>query len=192
MDVDQHFQKSFIAGGIISAIRREHGQWFKFLQSENDLGTGEIDSLNSYTLFFEELESTKMTRSFKMVLLEALLDLNGFSTPPRIVDLARRSFKVMNRRKEFHGDLLERFNVSFKDYSLIEKRWIAYWKDNPIKAWIGTNRAQFEVVNDRFVFKTETITNTDILVEQMVLELINYRYEQYIFEKESSWETACY
>ncbi|MCK5785699.1 MAG: DUF3427 domain-containing protein [Candidatus Sabulitectum sp.] len=173
----------YIAGGGIPAIRREHGQWFKFLESQKDIGTGEIDSLNSYGDFLAEVESTSMVKSFKMILLEALLDLDGFSTAPTITDLARRSFKVMTRRKKCQGDLPEKFKVPFEDYSAIEKRWITYWKGNPINAWVGgnatANRAQFEVIDDRFVFKADIVSVVDSPVEQMVMELVNYRYEQY-------------
>ena len=173
----------FLAGGGISAIRKEHGQWFKFLEAQNDLGVSEMESLNSYGSFFAEVETTSMTKSYKMILLEALLDLDGFSLAPAVSDLAKRSFKVMTRRKKCQGDLPERFKVPFSDYSVIEDRWITYWKSNPINAWIGgntqANSAAFELVDGYFTFKMSQVTGVESVLEQMVMELVNYRYEQY-------------
>jgi len=177
----------FLAGGGISAIRKEYGQWFKFLELHDDLDRSEIRSLNLYGDFLAELETATNAKPNKMILLEALFDIDGFANPPTIETLARRSFKVMARRTKCRGDLPEAFKISFEDYSVIESRWITYWKGNPIKAWVGGNSltqgAQFEIIDGRFVFRSYVSPEGYSSVEQMVMELINYRYEQYYARK---------
>lgn len=184
----------YLAGGGITAIRKEYGQWFRLLESQNDLTAYESRSLKSYKLFFNTLESTAMTKSYKMILLEALLDLDGFSKAPTIQELAKRSFRVLARRKNFQRDLPDRFKIEFSDYPSIEKQWISYWESNPINAWIGGNTqsssAQFEVRNNCFEFKRDITENNtkgaDDPLERMVMELINYRFEQYNARKAQS------
>ena len=77
----------FRAGGGVEAIRREHGQWLAFVEGErvdgetSDLTDNERACLSLYQRFFLEVETTKLTKSFKLVLLEAMLELNGFVNP---------------------------------------------------------------------------------------------------------------
>ncbi len=92
-----------------------------------------------------------MTKSFKMVLLEAWLELDGLIAPPTLADLAQRSWDVLHRRPSLLGDLPEAI-AQLPDG--LDERWLRYWRDNPINAWIGGNRSAaasaFFRVGDRF------------------------------------------
>ncbi|MFN9754138.1 MAG: hypothetical protein ACK55L_01915, partial [bacterium] len=72
-----------------------------------------------------------MTRSFKMILLEAFQELNGWQTPPPLPELAARSWDVLHRRPPLLVDLSETFPHG---RSLA---WLAYWRRNPVNAWVG-------------------------------------------------------
>jgi hypothetical protein len=48
-----------------------------------------------------------MTKSFKMVLLEAFQELDGWATPPSLERLAQRSRAVIERRRPLLSDLPE-------------------------------------------------------------------------------------
>ncbi len=147
----------YLAGGGISAVRREYGRWFKFLESQGDIGRTEIEVADLYGAFLTELESTPMSKPYKMILLEAMLDLDGFTHAPSISEFSKRSFQVMDRRVKCREDLPEKFRIPSEDYHVVEKRWISHWMENAINAWSGswTNTSQvfFEVADNSFVFK---------------------------------------
>ncbi len=110
----------FLAGGGISALRSEYGGWFNFLEAQGEIEPGFIDVLGSHSGFLSELESSAMSKSYKMILMEAFIDLDGFSDPPSVEDLCRRSYKVMSRRIKCQADLPERFKGGFERYNVIE------------------------------------------------------------------------
>ena len=52
-----------------------------------------------------------MTKSFKMILLEAFIELDGFHHPPSEQALAERSWHILQRRPDLAAkDLPEKFN----------------------------------------------------------------------------------
>ncbi len=57
-----------------ATLREAHGGWLRFVQREGDLTAKETHAQEAGAAWFEELETTQMSKSFKMVLLEALLE----------------------------------------------------------------------------------------------------------------------
>jgi hypothetical protein len=62
------------AGGAVDTIRKEHGQWLSMVNDENDLDNNEKQCLQEMGGFFLELETTRLTKCFKLVLIEAFID----------------------------------------------------------------------------------------------------------------------
>jgi superfamily II DNA or RNA helicase/HKD family nuclease/SOS-response transcriptional repressor LexA len=174
----------FLAGGGVSALRSEYGGWFNFLEAQGEIEPGFIDVLGSHSGFLSELESSAMSKSYKMILMEAFIDLDGFSRSPSVEDLCRRSYKVMSRRIKCQADLPERFKGGFERYNVIEKRWITYWNSNPISAWTGDKRrsgeTSFSLAGNRFIYRGEVATEQVADLESMALEIVNFKYEQYL------------
>jgi hypothetical protein len=80
-----------------------------------------------------------MTKSFKMVLLEAFQELGGWSSSPTFSALAEQSWQVLQRRRPLLSDLPD--NDAQKQQVHPQPGWLAYWKNNPINAWTGGNLA---------------------------------------------------
>ncbi len=70
------------AGGAVDTIRKEYGQWLALVNDEANLDDTEKVCLGHYQGFFAELETTSLTKGFKLILLEALIELEGFASPP--------------------------------------------------------------------------------------------------------------
>ena len=176
------------AGGGVDAIRREHGQWLAFVQGEenegdaSDLDDQEQDCLNNYRNFFHELETTKLTKSFKLVLLEALVELDGFIISPTTEVLASKSYELLQRRRPLQVDLPNKF-LDIELENKYNKAWHKYWLDNPINAWVGGNSASgstfFSIVDGKFVCKLNITAELYDTFSVLVQELINYRFLQY-------------
>ncbi|HYN76955.1 MAG TPA: hypothetical protein VES73_04070, partial [Lamprocystis sp. (in: g-proteobacteria)] len=93
----------------------------------------------SHEAFFRVVETTTIVRSFKAVLLESLLDNDGFRHPPRLEDLASQALAVFRRRRGFVSDL----RSDLRDLDSIDPaKWLTYWKGNPINAWSGGNKSE--------------------------------------------------
>jgi len=174
----------FLAGGGVSALRSEYGGWFNFLETQGEIEPGFIEVLGSHSLFLSELESSAMSKSYKMILMEAFIDLDGFSSPPSVEELCKRSYKVMSRRIKCQADLPEKFKGGFERYYAIERPWIAYWKNNPISAWTGEKRksaeTSFSLAGDMFMYRGEVATGQIAELESMAMEIVSYKYEQYL------------
>lgn len=170
-------------GGSADTIRRDYGQWFAFVKEERDLQEEEINCFSNYEAFLRELETTSLTKSFKLVLLEAYLELDGFVTPLTTEALATKSFEILQRRRILLGDLPDRYRDAAELPANQLVSWHKYWMHNPINAWIGGNTAastaHFQVVDGIFAFKqlpSESLTDALTL---MVQELIDFRFRQY-------------
>lgn len=169
------------SGASLQRLRNQYGQWWKLLEEQGDLSALEIKCLHKYKDFFYEIETTRMTKSFKAVLLEAMLEHDGFRQAPTLEELSEWSMEVFRRRRNFISDLSD----DFLDVDHINlKKWIKYWKGNPINAWIGGNlkanqNVWFEVVGNRFQPVFTISPNLQEVFSAMLQELVSYRLAAY-------------
>ncbi len=169
------------SGASVQAMRQQHGSWFELVDAMGDLQEDEARALKALAGLPREVEATPMTKSFKMVLLEAWLELDGLVTPPTVAALAQRSWDVLHRRPSLLGDLPE---ATAKLPDGHDDRWIRYWRDNPINAWIGGNRAAaasafFRVGDDRFSLAQQLPADEAEAAEGLLQELTAYRLATY-------------
>ncbi|WP_426416762.1 DUF3427 domain-containing protein [Aestuariirhabdus sp. LZHN29] len=171
------------AGGSVETIRKEYGQWFIFVKQEGDLSSIEVEMLAIYEKFLYEVETTSLTRSFKMVLLEAFLEMNGFSEAPSVELLARKSFDVLKRRPTLNPDLPNIYSELTNLDGVNQTKWVAYWKQNPINAWIGGNRSKgpfyFSQQDGNFSFTGNVVSELLDPLYVLTQELVNYRFLSY-------------
>ena len=120
--------RSLLSGG--------HASWFAFVGSEGDLDAVEQSVLATSGAWLREVETTAMTRSFKMVVLQALLEADALTTGLPLAVLARRCWAVIRRSAELFADVADGARFE-KDSVLDEAAWGAYWRGNPIEAWAG-------------------------------------------------------
>ena len=180
------------AGSSMQQLRRLHGHWWGLVAEQNDLDADEARCLERYADFYREVEITPMTKSFKMVLLEALLENDGINNPPSIETLAEQSREVFRRRRSLIPDLQENLqDIDNADNSA----WLDYWKRNPINAWTGGNRtaeekAWFQIQDSKFVSAFEVEANDVATFESMLQELIDYRFASYQARASSQSESG--
>jgi superfamily II DNA or RNA helicase/HKD family nuclease len=169
------------SGASAQAMRQQYGSWFHLLQEMGDLDDGEVRQLHSAGGLLKEVEVTPMTKSFKMVLLEALLELDGLSNAPTVAELSERSWQVIHRRQGLLADLPQPIGELPDGRA---EKWQRYWLDNPITAWVGGNRADqttalFRVEGDRFQFAKVAPEDDKESLKAMLQELVDYRLAAY-------------
>jgi hypothetical protein len=165
------------SGASLPTVKKGWGSWFQFVDKQGDL---DLELTPAQLRFLAGLETTRMSKSFKMILLEAFQELDGWRVPPRLETVVARSWEVMQRRPSLFRDLPESMRTV---RGSIPRDWSSYWKQNPVDAWLGRNTSDsdpaFVIHNDRFkpVFTVEPglIDSFSSLVQ----EIIDYRLAGY-------------
>ncbi|RFP09100.1 MULTISPECIES: hypothetical protein [unclassified Duganella] len=176
------------SGVSMQSMRNDYGSWFALVEEMGDLHIEEQQIAATHRAFLRDLEITAMTKSFKMVLLEAFQELNGWDKAPTISALAERSWQVLQRRRSLLSDL-PTAQLQWKDGT--SDAWHRYWLENPINAWTGATRTVksgifFEVINGIFKPSFALSSHQRERFEAMVQELIDYRLAAYEIRRVSA------
>lgn len=168
------------SGSSIPIMRQQAGHWFALVRTMGDLTAQESEAAEHFQALLREVEVTAMTRSFKMVLLEALLELDGLRRAVPLHALAQRSREVMERRLPLLADLSDEMRAS----GATDAVWIRYWRDNPVKHWVGTTQvreaaAPFTFKGEAFALKQHVQEGIVPVLEAMLHELVDYRLAAY-------------
>jgi superfamily II DNA or RNA helicase/HKD family nuclease/SOS-response transcriptional repressor LexA len=169
------------SGASIPAMRQQYGSWFDLVNDQGDLVPASMAALDNGRALLKEVETTSMTKSFKMILLEALLDLDGLAIPPTLPNLAERSWTVLHRRPALISDLATELRPLPDGRS---QRWQQYWLSNPVNAWTGGNltdssKASFRIQADRFVLAQPITEEQATALSDMVREIADFRIASY-------------
>lgn len=169
------------SGASMQVMRNDYSDWFSLVNTMNDLDGVDHEIARTHQAFLSELETTAMTKSFKMVLLEAFQELDGWNSPPTTSKLAERSWQVLQRRRALLDDLPPTQRDTSDGFN---EAWHRYWLENPINAWAGGNRAAtkssyFQVKDRKFQASFELSALHTKKFELMVQELIDYRLAAY-------------
>ncbi len=158
----------------LGSLLSGHGGWFGFVASEGDLGATEAAVHAASGPWLREVQATPMTRCFKMVVLEVLLDAEVLLEGMELTELAARSHDLLVRAPELFEDL--EGVRDFADPRHPEpSAWLAYWRKNPIAAWC--NGPWFKLDGSRFVPRLPSVDGAALAV--MTRELVDARLAMY-------------
>ena len=164
------------AGYDPKAVRKSFGSWFGFVHAEGDLSESQAGALQAHREFLESLEVTQMTKSYKMLVLLAMLSREAFPGEISIEDLASGVAHVARRSSL----LAEELGPTLED----RRELIQLLEQNPIAAWVGgrgTGQTSYFDYQDG-IFKTkfgEQKAQSQAFAE-VARELCDYRLAQYL------------
>lgn len=162
------------SGANMQDMRRLYGHWFGLVNhAEADITPAEIALIEQQTDFLRELEVTSMNKSYKMVLLEAFLELDGLSNAPELEALAHRSWQVLQRRRQLLVDL----PAEYQGLGQEPDTWQKYWQRNPVGAWIGGRF--FSLDENRFIANLVLNEPDFPVLASWTQELVDYRLTTY-------------
>jgi superfamily II DNA or RNA helicase/diadenosine tetraphosphate (Ap4A) HIT family hydrolase len=171
-------------GYLPDRLRERHGSWFEFVRAEGDLPDAALAVLDVALPFLREVETSRMTASFKMVTLEALCESNHLVSGMQLGELALRCREILRRSPELFADIPE---GDLRVESLGDvASWVAYWRRNSIAAWTGERRDRrpwFRLDGDRFVLDLVVPQELASPLTQMTRELVDYRLARYLARK---------
>ena len=168
-----------------ASLRKTHTSWLGFLADQSDLTPEEQAAYDSAPGWFITLEKTPMTKSFKLVLLEVLLDHNAFWYGMTLDQLARRSHARLLASPELLSDIPNL--KALPDPTTPDPSFQAYWRKNPVAAWLGESsrkgtRPFFTLDPDASTFRFATpppAAPTAQAFESLTRELLDYRMAVY-------------
>jgi len=121
--------EAFHEGYAPRSTRKSHGSWIRFVGSAGDLSADQSTALEDASAFLDALETTDMTKSYKMVLLLAMLNADRFPGEIDIDELTRGFRQIAERSAAIKNDVGVDLQDEARLRRLIEK--------NPIEAWVG-------------------------------------------------------
>jgi len=167
-------------------MRPSFGSWLGFVKMQGGLGTAEDQGYEEMHPFLETLEITPMTKSFKMLVLLAMLNRARFPGSISIDELADEVAEMAHRDPKIEKDVGESLSERIKLIRLL--------RDNPIAAWIdgrGTNGARyFEFKNGVFGTLLPVTGAAKIGGQELVRELIEWRLAEYFARPGSGGESV--
>lgn len=163
-------------------LRRTHwGGWYETLRELDELSPQEIEVHTECGEFLKDIESTAMTKSFKMIVLNALLDTNSLASGLQLGEIAdyfRKHFSKDANRPEISGTSVEDI-VNCGESILVQ-----YILENPIRAWIGENRNEpsrwfaYDRIEKRFLYTGPQPRHWAVFVTA-IRERVEYRLMRY-------------
>ena len=164
------------SGSSVQAMRQQAGYWFALVRTMGDLTEQEAAAAQQFEALLREVEVATAPNSFKLVLLEALLALDGLQKALPLETLAQRSREVLERRRPLLADL----PPEMRAMNAADAAWVRYWRDNPVKSWTGGSRpagviAPFKLDGATFAFVRTVPVEMVPALAAMLQELVDYR-----------------
>jgi superfamily II DNA or RNA helicase/diadenosine tetraphosphate (Ap4A) HIT family hydrolase len=162
-----------------NSTRQAHGSWLGFVKDMDGLTPDELIAFENNRPFLENLGTTNMTKSYKMVLLLAMLSIDALPGEIHISSLVREFRKIAKRSPYLTHDVGGPI-----DDDLQLKRHLEI---NPINAWLNnhdaTGRSWFSYEGG--VFRTNFAVDAGLreAFQDLVREMCDWRLARYLDKK---------
>lgn len=171
------------AGYDPRSLRSQFGSWHRFVATMGDLDTPGRNLLEgSSGRFLTELERTPMTKSYKMTLLEAMLNRDAFPGSAEISPLTAEFVKVMEHTPALRHEAGDQLETEDSARRLLERY--------PIPAWTGgagTGRTSyFEYKQGSFQTRINITALHRPRFQELVRELVAWRLAEYTDRQSTS------
>jgi hypothetical protein len=178
--------EAFHEGYTPRAVRRSYGSWLRFVDQMGDLPEPQASLVRRAAAgpagtprvheFLDELETTPMTRSYKMIVLQAMLNEDRLPGTITIEDLA----KVVTQLARRSARLQEDFGTALAEPQALTH----HLEVNPIAAWCGGagthGVAYFAYEAGWFSSRFEAPSPQREAFQELVRELVDWRLAEYL------------
>ena len=153
----------------------EFTTWFDFVAAEGDATALEAECLGRFRDWFVMLATTRMTKSFKMVLLRVLLDNDAVFSGMPIPELAAKCREFLVAHEFLRRDIAD--VATGQPVEMSPRKWESSWRKFPISIWMQEQegRSWFTIDGDslRVVFECDERLRGPL--ESMSGELVDFR-----------------
>jgi hypothetical protein len=184
--------QAYEAGYNPTSARAGHGHWLGFLDDLDLLARHEREVVRRHADVLTGFEKEPITKSYKLVTLQALLRLGALRTGADIAEIAWAAHRIVTDDPRLLADTT---SADMPDPSSVEAdAWRDYWLNWPLSAWAGRLRGSstgwFRIDGRRFVPTFQVATDIGETFDAMVEEVVDYRLARYLFTKGSPLEAA--
>ena len=137
-------------------------------------------------------EKESITKSYKLVTLQALLRLDALRVGAETAQIAWTAHQIVSGDPRLIADTT---SAEMPDPASVNAdTWHRYWLDWPLSAWAGRLRGAstgwFRLESHRFVPAFQVAAEIGETFDAMADEIVDYRLAAYLFTKGSALETA--
>lgn len=184
--------QAYESGYNPSSARTRHGHWFAFLDDLELLTEQEREVARRHGDVLAGIEKEPITKSYKLVTLQALLQLGTLRTGADVAEIAWTAQQIVTGDPRLVADTR---SAEMPDPSSMDaEAWREYWLNWPLAAWAGRLRGSstgwFRIDGRRFIPTFRVATDVAETFDAMVEELVDYRLARYLFTKGSRLEEA--
>lgn len=158
------------------SVQKSHKSWLRFVDSMGDLTEGQKRLPQQALGFLDVLETTPMTKSFKMLVLQAMLNHDALPGAIEIDVLVQEFARLARRFAALRAEVGEDLDNA--------DRLKAYLERNPINAWVeaqgtkGTAYFDYQDGTFRSTFSVADDARSDF--QELVRERIDWRLAEYL------------
>ncbi|MCI0570367.1 MAG: DUF3427 domain-containing protein, partial [Myxococcaceae bacterium] len=167
------------------SARKVYGSWLGFVRAMGDLSPAQLAARESAGAFLEALESTPMTKSYKMLVLQAMLNLDAFPGHVELDALVQEVERLAQRTAALRADLGAALESRSALRSLLVK--------HPLDAWSGGkgtgDSGYFASTDGVFRFLPQVPQHVRGEFQELVRELADWRLAEYL-SREGAERTA--
>lgn len=168
----------FHRGFLPSTLRAKYGGWFDFLQSEERLDANEQEVLRRHGDWLRWVETTSITKSYKLVVLRTLCDADALVEGEGLETHAAKARAYMLAHPRLREDLQPTKEMPDHTASAVSD-WAAWWKRWPIdhsEDWLS-------VENGRIVNRLKVQDDLVSTLVTMTSELVDWRLAEYVYRR---------
>jgi len=162
-------------------LRKSYGSWHRFVRSMGDTSKEQAATVDSFGRCLEDLEITPMAKSYKILVLLAMLNAGKFPGEIAIAELCSGFADIASRSGKLRNDV----GADLSDHSALQR----LIETNPIAAWTGGKGmgdiSHFSYSNGIFRTSLDCPIETRAALQEMVREIAEWRLAEYLLRLNS-------
>ncbi len=172
------------SGANLSQLRRNYGSWWEFIDEQGDAAVDELQVLEQHAQWFRDLTITKTSKSYKLVLLQTLLDQKALSQPVSLQVLAQWAKSWLLQHPSWLADLPDSLQPL---ETISDSVWLNHWRKMPIHHWCtpeqGSKIEWFAQDGMQFRYQQSLSAAELPTFSTMTQEILEWRLDQYAQSK---------
>jgi hypothetical protein len=165
--------EAYHAGYNPRALKSTHGTWFGYIDSMGGFDAEDRAAWEHQRVFLGVIESTPMTKSYKMLVLLAMLQSESIPDEITIGKMVQNIRRIANRSAVLRADLGQEHLKS-------DLRLQRHLERNPIEAWTNTGKAYFEYREGVFRWVGGDLGPHRERFAGLLRELVDWRLAEYL------------
>ncbi len=157
-------------------IRERFGDWFSFVDQQGDLTDDERRAWERHKPWFGDLLTTPMSKAYKMLALEALLEHDAFFEGMEVARNTEAALELARRTLPFYRELRED-----EDRAPFSAKAVSKWRTMPLNVWVrgeGTSRSWFALDRDTFKPSFDVADEDRAAFLDLTAELVGLRLKE--------------